>query len=142
MRPVLAAAVLGAGGGLRSFAPPAVLAAHGRGLFPGPARFIAFGAAAGELIADKQPDMPSRWSPRGLSFRLGFSAMGGQEVAGAGGAAVAAAAALISARAGSLLRGQIADRSASLLAAMVEDAVSYTLVGLATRDAPTPAHPS
>ena len=142
MRPVLAAAVLGAGGGLRSFAPPAVLAAHGRGLFPGPARFIAFGAAAGELIADKQPDMGSRWSPRGLSFRLGFSGMGGHELAGPRGAGVAAGAALITARAGSLLRGQITDRSASLLAAMLEDAVSYSLVVLATRDAPTPAHPS
>jgi hypothetical protein len=73
VRPVLAAAVLGAGGGLRSFAPPAVLAARGGGPFAGPARFIAFGAAAGELIADKQPDMGSRWAPRGLSLRLGFS---------------------------------------------------------------------
>lgn len=77
-----------------------------------------------------------------MSFRLGFSGMGGHELAGAGGAAVAAGAALITARAGSLLRGQITDRSASLLAAMLEDAVSYSLVVLATRDAPTPAHPS
>jgi hypothetical protein len=137
LRPVLAAAVLGAGGGLRSFAPPATLAAHGRGLFPGPARFIAFGAAAGELIADKQPDMPSRWSPRGLSLRLGFSTMGGYELAGAGGAALAAGAALITARVFSLLRGQITDRSASLVAAMLEDALSYSLVDLATRSTPT-----
>jgi hypothetical protein len=92
VRPVLAAAALGAGGGLRSFAPPAVLAARGGGLFPGPARFIAFGAAAGELIADKQPDMGSRWAPRGLSLRLGFCTMAGHELAGADGAIVAAAA--------------------------------------------------
>ena len=46
------AVVLGAGGGLRSFAPAAVLAARGAGPSPGPARFIAWGAAAGELVAD------------------------------------------------------------------------------------------
>jgi hypothetical protein len=142
LKPVLAAAILGAGGGLRSFAPPAALTAHGRGLFPGPGRFVVFGAAAGELIADKQPDMPSRWSPRGLSFRLGFSAMGGHDLAGAGGAAVAAGAALITARAGSFLRGQITDRPAALAAAMLEDALSYTLVGLATKNTPAPPHPS
>src|ERR1700729_52083 len=100
MRPVVAAAVLGAGGGMRSFAPPAVLAARGGGPFPGPARFIAFGAAAGEIVADKQPDMRSRWAPRGLSMRLAFSSMGGEELAGPAGAVLAAITSLISARAG------------------------------------------
>jgi uncharacterized membrane protein len=133
MHPVAAAAVVGAGGGMRSFAPPAVLAARGGGPFPGPARFIAFGAAAGELIADKQPDMRSRWAPRGVSMRLGFSSMAGEELAGPGGAAVAAIAALITARCGSLLRGRITNRPASLAAAVLEDALSYGLVALATR---------
>ncbi|HEY1507620.1 MAG TPA: hypothetical protein VGF93_01360 [Solirubrobacteraceae bacterium] len=133
MSPVLAAAVLGAGGGLRSFAPPAVLAARGRGLFPGGARFVAFGAAAGELVADKQPDMGSRWAPRGLSLRLGFSAMAGHDLAGPAGAAAAAAAALVAARVGSLLRGRLSGRPAALPAALLEDAVSYGLVVLATR---------
>jgi uncharacterized membrane protein len=113
-----------------------VLAARGGGPFAGPARFIAFGAAAGELIADKQPDMGSRWAPRGLSLRLGFSTMAGHELAGAEGAVVAAAAALITARGGSLLREQLSDRPASLLAAVLEDAISYGLVGLATSNAP------
>ncbi len=136
MRPVLAAAVLGAGGGLRSFAPPAVLAARGRGPFAGPARFVAFGAAAGEIVADKQPDMESRWSPRGLSFRLLFSSTAGHELAGPTGAVVAAAAALISARAGSLIRGALSRQPVSFIAAVSEDFVSYGLVALVTH---TPA---
>jgi uncharacterized membrane protein len=113
-----------------------VLAVRGGGPFAGAARFIAFGAAAGELIADKQPDMGSRWSPRGLSLRLGFCTMAGYELAGANGAVVAAAAALITARGGSLLREQLSDRPVSLLAAVLEDAISYGLVGLATRNGP------
>jgi uncharacterized membrane protein len=133
MHPVVAAAVLGAGGGMRSFAPPAVLAARGGGPFPGPARFIAFGAAAGEIVADKQPDMRSRWAPRGLSMRLAFSSMGGEELAGPAGAVLAAITSLISARAGSLLRGRITNRPASLAAAVLEDVLSYGLVDVATR---------
>src|ERR1700759_2860654 len=77
-RPLVSAALLGLGGGLRSFAPPAALALRGRGPLAGPARFIAFGAAAGELIADKSPAMPSRWSRRGLTLRLAFSSTGGR----------------------------------------------------------------
>src|SRR5580700_5259431 len=76
-RPLVSAALLGLGGGLRSFAPPAALALRVRGPLAGPARFIAFGAAAGELIADKQPQMSSRLALRGLALRLGFSSSGG-----------------------------------------------------------------
>src|SRR5690242_17026933 len=45
-----AATLMGLGGGLRSFAPAVALSANGRGPLAGPARFIAFGAAAGELV--------------------------------------------------------------------------------------------
>jgi uncharacterized membrane protein len=76
-----AALLLGLGGGLRSFAPPVALAIHDRGPLAGPGRFIVFGAAAGELIADKDPRMPSRWGRRGLSFRLVFSSRGGAVLA-------------------------------------------------------------
>ncbi|HEX4010544.1 MAG TPA: hypothetical protein VHX62_11070 [Solirubrobacteraceae bacterium] len=133
MRPVVAAAVLGAGGGLRSFLTPAVRAAPGGGPFAGGGRFIAFGAAIGELIADKQPDMGSRWSPRGLAFRLAFCTGAGRDLAGWTGAVAADAAALSAARAGSLLRGRIAGRPGALPAAMLEDVLSYALVTLATR---------
>jgi uncharacterized membrane protein len=119
---------MGLGGGLRSFAPPVALAVHGRGPLTGPARFIAFGAAAGELIADKLPDMPSRFSPRGLTLRLAFSATGGRLLAGAPGAALAATAALGSAFAGSRLRTKVHDQRWQFAAAVAEDALSYSLV--------------
>jgi len=127
------AALLGLGGGLRSFAPPAALALHGTGPLAGPARFIAFGAAAGELIADKQPDMPSRLSPRGLTLRLSFSGSGGHELAGWAGAGVAAGLALTAAVAASQLRTAVRGRRNQLAAAVVEDAISYALVVTATR---------
>jgi uncharacterized membrane protein len=128
-----AAALLGLGGGLRSFASPVALAAHGLGPLAGPARFIAFGAAAGELIADKLPQMPSRWSSRGLSLRLGFSSVGGRELAGWPGAVVAGAAALASAFVGSRLRVMVHGRRAQFAAAVFEDSLSYALVFSALR---------
>ena len=129
---LFAAAVLGAGGGLRSFAPPAVLAARGSGPLAGAARFIAFGAATGELIADKQPDMGNRVARRGLTLRLGFSSSAGHELAGFAGAAVAGSAALATAWCGSQLRSRIGGGGAGLVAAVGEDLVSYALVIAAT----------
>jgi uncharacterized membrane protein len=123
-----AALLIGLGGGLRSFAPPVALAVHGRGPLAGPARFIAFGAAAGELIADKLPAMPSRWSPRGMSLRLVFSATGGHLLGGGPGAAIAAAAAVSTAFTGSRLRAKVRGSGRQLAAATAEDALSYSLV--------------
>ena len=131
-----AALLMGLGGGLRSFAPPVALAVHGRGPLAGPARFIAFGAAAGELIADKSPRMPSRWSPRGMSLRLAFSATGGRVLGGPPGAGIAAAAALTSSFAGSRLRTKVHAHRWQLAAAVAEDALSYTLVLTATASLP------
>jgi hypothetical protein len=62
-----AALALGLGGGLRAFAPAVAFAVHGRGRLAGRARFIVFGAAAVELVVDKLPSTPSRWSLRGMS---------------------------------------------------------------------------
>ena len=127
------AALLGLGGGLRSFASPVALAVRGRGPLSGSARFIAFGAGAGEVIADKLPAMPSRWSVRGLTLRLGFSADGGRVLAGWPGAGIAGAAALVSAYAGSQLRGKVPSGRPQLAAAAAEDALSYALALTATR---------
>ena len=127
-----AALAIGLGGGLRAFAPAAALAVHGRGPLAGRARFIAFGAAAIELIADKNPRMPSRWSPRGMSPRLAFSATGGYVVGGGPGAAIAAAAAVGAAFAGSRLRVKVRGRGWQLAAAAAEDALSYSLALTAT----------
>jgi uncharacterized membrane protein len=104
------------------------LAVHGRGPFAGRARFIAFGVAAAELIADKLPNTPSRWSARGMSGRLVLSATGGRVLGGAPGAATAAAAAVASAFAGSRLRTNVHGRGWQFVAAAAEDALSYTLV--------------
>jgi uncharacterized membrane protein len=127
-----AALALGLGGGLRAFAPPVALAVHGRGPLAGRARFIAFGGAAVELIADKHPRTPSRWSPRGMSPRLAFSATGGHMLGGGPGAAIAVAAAVGAAFAGSRLRMKVRGRGRQLVAAVAEDALSYSLVLTAT----------
>ena len=127
-----AALLMGLGGGLRSFAPPVALAVHGRGPFAGRARYIAFGVAAAELIADKLPSTPSRWSARGMSGRLVFSATGGRVLADGPGAAIAAAAAVGAAFTGSRLRMKVHGRGRQLVAAVAEDALSYSLVLTAT----------
>ncbi len=123
-----AALAMGLGGGLRSFAPAVALSLHGRGPFTGRARFIALGAAAVELIADKDPRMPSRWSPRGMSPRVAFSAAGGGVLGGGPGGAIAVVAAVGAAFAGSRLRVKVHDRGPQLVAACAEDALSYALV--------------
>jgi uncharacterized membrane protein len=127
-----AALALGLGGGLRAFAPAVAFSIHGRGPLAGNARFIAFGAAAVELIADKLPSTPSRWSARGMSPRLAFSATGGRVLGGGPGAAIAVAAAMGAAFAGSRLRMTVHSRGRQLVAAIAEDALSYSLVLSAT----------
>jgi uncharacterized membrane protein len=127
-----AALALGLGGGLRSFAPAVALTLDGRGPLAGRGRFIVLGAGAAELIADKIPSMPSRWSPRGMSPRLAFSAAGGRVLGGGPGAVVAAAAAVVAAFAGSRLRVKVPGRRRQLAVALAEDALSYSLVLAAT----------
>ena len=80
-------------------------------------------AAAGELIADKLPSMPSRLGRRGLTGRLLSSAISGQLVAGRAGAANGAGAALASAVAGHTARG----RAPGWIAAVCEDGVAIAL---------------
>jgi uncharacterized membrane protein len=127
-----AARALGLGGGLRAFAPAVALAVHGHGPLAGPARFVCFGAGAVELIGDKLPGTPSRWSPRGMSLRLAFSATGGRVLGGGPGAAIAVAGAVGAAFTGSRLRVMVHGRGRQLLAAAAEDALSYALVLTAT----------
>jgi len=131
--PDLAAALaLGLGGGLRTFAPAVALAVHGRGPLTGRARFVVFGAAAAEIIGDKLPRTPSRWSLRGMSGRVAVSAMSGRALGGGPGAGIAVAAAVGSAFAGSHLRVRVHGRGRQLVAAVAEDALSYSLVLTAT----------
>ena len=109
------------------------MCAFGERPLAGPARFIAYGAAVGEVIADKFPQMPSRWSRRGLTLRVGFSSIGGHELAGWRGVGVAGAAALGSAFVGSRLRGMVRGREAQLATAVFEDSLCYALVFAAMR---------
>lgn len=88
--------------------------------------------AIAELIVDKLPNTPSRWSRRGMLPRLVFSAMGGHVLGGGPGAGLASAAAVGSAFAGSRLRAKVVGGRRQLLAAIAEDAISYTLVLTAT----------
>ena len=131
-----AAFAFGLGGGMRSFAPAVALAVHGHRPFSGRARFIAFAGGAAELIIDKLPSTPSRWSLRGMPPRLVFSAAGGRVLGGGPGAATAAAAAVGAAFAGSRLRVEVRGRGRQLAAALAEDALSYALVLAATSSLP------
>jgi uncharacterized membrane protein len=123
-----AALAMGLGGGLRAFAPAVALTVHGRGPLTGRARFIAFGAGAAELIADKLPSAPNRWSLRGMSLRLVLSATGGRMLGGGPGAAIAVAAAVGAGFTGSRLRVKVHGAGRQLMAAAAEDALSYSLV--------------
>jgi uncharacterized membrane protein len=131
-----AALALGLGGGMRSFAPAVALAARGRGPLVGRARFIVFAAGAAELVADKVPSMPTRWSARGMLPRVVFSAAGGRVLGGGPGALTAAVAAVGAAFAGSRLRVKVHGRGRQLAAAAAEDALSYSLVLTATSSLP------
>ena len=123
-RPDLGAALaMGLGGGLRAIEPAVAHTVRGRGPLAGRARFIA---------VDKLPSTPSRWSPRGMSLLVAFSAAGGRLLGGEPGAAIAVAAALGSAFAGSRLRAKVHGRGRQLMAAAAEDALSYSLVLTAT----------
>jgi uncharacterized membrane protein len=116
-----AALLLGLAAGLRTFSAPAALALRTRPLAaPGRALLV---AAAGELVADKLPCMPSRLATRGLAARLLSGAVSGQLVAGPAGAVCAASAALAAAVAGHTARG----RSPGWAAAVCEDGVAIAL---------------
>jgi uncharacterized membrane protein len=88
-------------------------------------------AAAGELVADKLPSMPSRLERRGLSGRVLSSAFAGHSVAGPAGAATGAVCALTGAVAGNRARTAVS----SPLAAFAEDwlAISLATLGASRR---------
>jgi uncharacterized membrane protein len=121
---IRSAALLGFAAGLRTFSAPAALVLRERPL-NGPRRVV-LAAAAGELIADKLPSMPSRLQRRGLTGRILSSAVAGHSVAGAAGAAVGTASALTSAVAGHRARAAVS----SPLAAFVEDWLAIALATL------------
>jgi uncharacterized membrane protein len=142
------AAGIGALAGLRTFTPPSVVSqAARRNLLPlrrSPLRFLRSAAsantlaalAAGELVGDKLPFMPSRLKPEGLTARCTSGALCGAALMTAhrnrdhkalvAGAAVGALAAIAGAFAGYYLRRQLGQRlnAPDPAIAVVEDMIA------------------
>jgi hypothetical protein len=123
----IAAIGLGLATGARSFIAPAMLATTPL-LLNDAARFIVWGAATGELIADKQSDMGPRTARRGLTLRLLSAGRCGYASAGPCGCALAIAVALPVACCASLVRRR---ENASRWDGYVEDALAIAVAALA-----------
>jgi len=128
------AALLGVAGGLRTFMPPAALVVR-QGRPSGRAGTALVVAAAGELIGDKLPQMPSRTDSRGLAARFTSSGACGFALAGPRGAGVAGASAMAGAFAGFHARRWLGRRTGwpDPACAVVEDGVAVGLAALGTR---------
>jgi uncharacterized membrane protein len=131
-RTLALAAGLGALAGLRTFTPPSIVSqAARRNLLPlrhSPLKFLRSAAsantfaalAAGELVGDKLPFMPSRLEPGGLAGRMATGALCGAAMVAASrnrnggaiatGAALGAVAAIAGAFAGYHLRRQLGQK--------------------------------
>jgi uncharacterized membrane protein len=128
---LLAAVLLGAAGGLRTFTPVATLAARGRLSVDANLRTAIIIAAAGELITDKLPWTPARTAPLPAAGRIGSGAFCGWTVAGKRGALAGAAAAAASTQIGFRVRRAAAKRTSKLRAALLEDGVAIGVANLA-----------
>jgi uncharacterized membrane protein len=128
---LLAAVLLGAAGGLRTFTPVATLAARGRLSADANLRTAIIIAAAGELITDKLPWTPARTAPLPSLGRVGSGALCGWTVAGSRGALAGAAAAAASTQIGFRVRRAGAKGTSKLRAALLEDAVAIGVANLA-----------
>src|ERR1700722_5438552 len=82
------AALAGLGSSMRTFAGPAMLAAHGR--ITGKPRIAVFAAAAGELAMDKSPKATDRTDLPAVAGRALAAAYTGREIAAVPGAAAGA----------------------------------------------------
>jgi uncharacterized membrane protein len=130
-----AAALAGFACGLRTFSAPLALALRGR-LGGRPVRAFLGLAAAGELVGDKLPSVPSRTAPGPLALRLGAGGIGGRALAGTPGLAVGVAGAAAGAFAGRRARVALTERTGlpGALLGGVEDAAAYAIAALATRE--------
>lgn len=118
--------LLGAAAGMRTFTPPAAIAARGGLSTSSSVRTAIMLAAAGELIGDKLPSVPARTEPLPFLARLASGAVSGRSVAGARGAAAGAAASAATTVLGYRMRMLAADRTRipDALVALIEDAVA------------------
>ncbi len=130
-RKTIAAALLGASAGMRTFTPAAVLVARGRLPQDPPIRYGLFIAAGVELIGDKLPFVPSRTKPLPYLVRVASGAYCGHRVAGQAGALVGAAAAPRERASAIRLASSPTRRSSALVAALLEDALAIGAANLA-----------
>ena len=132
-RKLLAAALLGAATGMRSLTPEAVLVARGKLTREEGVRNLILIAAAGELVADKLPFVPSRIKPGPYLGRISSGAFSGRTVGGEEGALVGGAASAITTFLGYQGRKAASRRSATrgFVAALVEDALAIATANAA-----------
>jgi uncharacterized membrane protein len=95
-------------------------------------------AAAGELVADKLPNTPSRLEPAGIAGRLALGALAGslyaqtRQTPWMPAAAIGAGSAIVAAKIGHDVRAQLAKHVSDPAVAVVEDTIAF---GLATAGA-------
>jgi uncharacterized membrane protein len=126
-----AAVLLGGAGGLRTFTPAATLAARGRLPINAKQRKLLIAAAAGELIVDKLPAVPSRTEPLPYLGRIAGGALCGSVVAGGPGALAGAGAAVAATVVGYQCRRLASQRIPGTLVALLEDALAIGVANFA-----------
>jgi hypothetical protein len=126
---------------MRTFAGPAMLAAHGR--IQGRPRIAVALAAAGEVAMDKSPAATDRTDAPALAGRVAAGAWTGRAVAGAPGAAAGAVAAGVGTYATWRIRGLVVEATGlpDPVVAVGEDLVAYGLAAACTRPDPEVAAP-
>ncbi|MEA2170561.1 MAG: hypothetical protein QOF76_3861 [Solirubrobacteraceae bacterium] len=131
------AALLGFAGSMRTFAPPAVLAARGR--VRGRPRVALVAMGLQELAYDKIPGIPSRAEWWGVAARGTSSGLSAASFMGPEGGAVAAASAVGSTYLTVKARQWVCARTGwrDQYYALAEDAVCVALLWAATRRAAT-----
>jgi uncharacterized membrane protein len=130
------AALAGLGSSMRTFAGPAMLAAHGR--ITGKPRIAVLVAAAGELAADKSPKATDRTDLPAVVGRTLAAAYTGREIAAAPGAAAGALSAVAGTYASWRARGLVVETTGlpDPVVAIGEDMLAMAFAAVATRPDP------
>ena len=135
---------LGAASGLRSQLGVATVVARSNPALPlvfrnSWTRRLLVVAAAGELVADKLPNTPSRLSPPGIAGRLALGALAAgllahtRDASWFPAAVVGASSAAVAAKVGHDARARLAQRVPDPAVAVVEDALALALAAAASR---------
>ena len=125
---------------MRTFAGPAMLAAHGR--ISGQARIAVLIAASGELAADKTPAATDRTDAPAVVGRVLAGAYTGHRIADAPGTAAGAVAAAVGSYATWRVRKLVVDTTGlpDPVVAVGEDVLAMAAAAVATRPDPEPSH--